>query len=161
MARQNVESAQQPQPQPRQTGAPQEDLRELTAVLQDIMPILDRIQNRSPQAGALMFGQASVETLAAVALVGDLGADSLRRLTAYLDAHAQNFSGLEQCAPLVAAAARALAARNYAQTFALLFDVYRTITVMRLEDNTLPAPGSVSPLPSGERRAQGEGGQPH
>jgi hypothetical protein len=139
---------------------PHEDLRELTAVLQDIMPVLDRIQNRSPQPGAVLFGGASVETLAAVALVGDLGADSLRRLTGYLDAHAKDFPGLEHCAPVVAGAARALAARNYAQAFALLFDVYRTITMMRLEDNTLPAPGSVAPRLS-ERRSQGGEGAPH
>ena len=121
MARSDVEPASGQNPQ-RPMGQPQEDLGDLTAVLADIMPILDRIQSRSPQAGAPgLFGHASVDTFAAVALVSDLGADSLRRLTAYLDAHAQNFSGLETCAPVVAAAARALAARDYAQAFTLLF----------------------------------------
>jgi len=159
MARQDFESAPHRQSQWPVDG-PQVDTRALMTVFADIMPILDRIQNRSPQAGALLFGQTSVETLAAVALVGDLGADSLRRLTAYLDAHAQDFSGLEQCAPLVASAARAMAARNYAQAFALLFDAYRIITLMRLEDNRLPAPGSVAPL-SSARGGQGGEGAPH
>lgn len=161
MPRPNTESGAQQQP-PRQMERPHEDLRELTAVLQDIVPILDRIQTRSPQVGALgLFGHASVETLAAVALVSDLGADSLRRLTAYLDAHADDCPGLEQCAPVVAAAARALAARDYAQAFTLVFDAYRTITMMRLEDNALPAPGSVTPRLSSERRSQGDGAPPH
>jgi hypothetical protein len=162
MARSNVEPASGQNPQ-RPMGQPQEDLGDLTAVLADIMPILDRIQNRSPQAGALgLFGHASVETLAAVSLVSDLGADSLRRLTAYLDAHAQNFSGLETCAPVVAAAARALAARDYAQAFTLLFEVYRTITLLRLEDNKLPAPGSVTQRDARRSGSEkNEGSPPH
>lgn len=143
MSRSNVESGSQQTPT-RPMENPHEDLRELTAVLQDIMPILDRIQNRSPQAAALgVYSQTSVETLAAVALVSDLGADSLRRLTAYLDAHCEEFSELENCAPMLAGAARALAARDFAQAFTLLFHVYRAITLARLEDHRLPAPASV------------------
>jgi hypothetical protein len=121
-----------------------EDSRMLAAVLQDIMPVLARIQTRSPQTVLPgQFGQMSAETTAAVALVSDLGADSLRRLTAYLDAHAGKFDGLDSCAPLVAAAARALAARDYAQTFTLIFDIYRTIALLRADDPTLPLPGSI------------------
>jgi hypothetical protein len=123
---------------------PGEDTRMLAAVLQDIMPVLARIQTRSPQPMAPgLSGPISTETVAAVALVCDLGADSLRRLTAYLDANAGKFDGLENCAPLVAAAARALAARDYAQTFTLLFDIYRTIAMLRVDDQGLPLPGSV------------------
>jgi hypothetical protein len=134
-----------------------QDLRELSAVLQDIIPTLDRIQNRSPQSAALgVFAQQSVETLAAVSLVSDLGADSLRRLTAYLDANAENFAGLENLAPSVAAAARALAARDYAQAFTLLFDVYRNIAILRLDDPRLPTPGSVPNRLAGESRRPGE-----
>jgi hypothetical protein len=123
---------------------PGEDSRMLAAVFQDIMPVLARIQMRSPQAilpGS--FGQMSAESTAAVALVSDLGADSLRRLTAYLDVNAERFEGLENCAPLVAAAARALAARDYAQTFTLIFDIYRTIAMLRADDQKLPLPGSI------------------
>jgi hypothetical protein len=165
MARPNVEP-QPPQPpqQPpqRATEDARDALRDLTSVLNDIMPILDRIQKRSPQGGGVgPFGQPSLETVAAVALVSDLGADSLRRLTAYLDAHAETFAGLETCAPVVAAAARALAARDYGQTFVLLFDVYRAITALRLDEQKLPAPGSVVPLTGERRRTGGEGSPPH
>ncbi len=146
---------------PRGAENASENLHTLASVLQDIMPVLDRIQNRSPHSGApgyFGFGQMSVETLAAIALVSDMGADSLRRLTAYLDANAERFPGLEDCAPLVATAARALAARDYAQAFTLLFDVYRTIAVMRLDNPKMPAPGSVTHPLSEEDRQSGAGG---
>jgi hypothetical protein len=146
-----------PRPQENSFENVQQDLRELTAVLQDIIPTLDRIQNRSPQSAAQgLFAQQSVETLAAVALVSDLGADSLRRLTAYLDANAENFGGLENLAPVVAAAARSLAARDYAQAFTLLFDVYRNIAVLRLDDPRLPTPGSVKSHLTGASPRSGE-----
>jgi len=129
---------------PRGIDNPADDPRVLAAVFQDIMPVLARIQMRSPQMPAPgTFGQMSVDSVAATALVSDLGADSLRRLTGYLDANSGNFEGLGHCAPLVAAAARALAARDYAQTFTLIFDVYRTIAMLRAEEPRLPLPGSI------------------
>lgn len=127
---------------PRGADNPAEETRVLAAVFQDIMPVLARIQMRSPPPAA-GFGQMPPETVAAVALVSDMGADSLRRLTAYLDTNAGKFEGLENCAPLVAAAARALAARDYAQSFTLLFDVYRTIAMLRVENAGLPLPGAI------------------
>ncbi len=132
-----------------------DDLRMLAGVLNDIMPVLDRIQARSPQTAASGFhGQMPLETLAAVAFVSDLGADSLRRLTAYLDANATKFEALENCAPIVAAAARALAARDYAQGFTLLFEVYRVIAILRSDDPGLPAPGSIANLPAESRQGE-------
>jgi hypothetical protein len=126
-----------------------DDLRTLAAVLQDIMPALARIQTRSPQAPSPgPLGPISVETAAAVALVSDLGADSLRRLTAYLDANAGKFGGLENCVPLATAAAQALAARDYARSFTMLFDIYRTIALLRTEDPKLPLPGSIKNVSS-------------
>ena len=122
-----------------------EDSRVLAAVFQEIMPVLARIQMRSPQPTPGSYGQQQTpaETVAAVALVSDLGADSLRRLTAYLDANAGKFEGLENCAPLIAAAARAFAARDYGQAFTLIFDVYRTIAMLRAADGALPFPSSI------------------
>jgi hypothetical protein len=138
---------------PRATGS-SDDVRMVAGVLNDIMPVLARIQARSPQsAGTGQQGQ-SVETLAAIAFVSDLGADSLRRLTAYLDANAARFEGLGNCAPIVAAAARALAARDYAQAFTLLFETYRAIAVLRNDDPELPAPGSAAHLPSEQRQGE-------
>ncbi len=128
-----------------------EDLRMLAAVLQDIMPALARIQTRTPPVMTPgPSGPISVETAAAVALVSDMGADSLRRLTAYLDAHAGKFEGLENCVPLATAAAQALAARDYARSFTLLFDIYRNIALLRSEDPKLPLPGSIKNVSIGE-----------
>jgi hypothetical protein len=132
-----------------------DDLRMLAGVLNDIMPVLARIQARSPQTAAPgSYGQMSLETLAAISFVSDLGGDSLRRLTAYLDANATKFEGLQNCAPIVAGAARALAARDYAQAFTLLFDVYRTIAVLRDDNPELPAPGSMANLPGEDRQGE-------
>lgn len=128
---------------PRGMENPGEDLHTLAAVLQDIMPALARIQTRTPPVMTPGTGPVSVETTAAVALVSDMGADSLRRLTTYLDAHAGKFEGLENCVPLATAAAQALAARDYARSFTLLFDIYRTIALIRSEDQKLPWPGSI------------------
>ena len=123
-------------------------------VLRDIMPVLERLQMRAPQTP--QAGPSSplpAETSAAVALVSDMAADSLRRLTAYLDAHAGQFEALENCVPLVATAAHALAVRDYARSFTLIFDVYRAIAVFRAEDPNLPWPASIKPadLARGDR----------
>jgi|GEM_PF-2035693 len=115
-------------------------------VLQDIMPVLARLQKRAPQMPQpAPSGALPAEMTAAVALVSDMAADSLRRLTAYLDAHAAKFDTLENCVPVVTTAAHALAARDYARSFTLIFDVYRTIAVLRAEDPGLPLPASIKP----------------
>jgi len=125
-------------------------------ILQDIMPVLARLQMRAPQMPQPgPSSHLSAETAAAVALVSDMGADSLRRLTAYLDAHAGKFEVLENCVPLVTTAAHALAAGDYARSYALIFDVYRAIAVFRAEDPTLPSPASIKPA----AMARGDSGE--
>ena len=125
-----------------------EDPGSAASLLQDIMPILARLQTRSPHSPiAGLPGMAPSETVAAVALVADLGADSLRRLTAYLDEEAGGHEGLEHCVPLVSSAAQALGARDYALAFTLIFECYRTIAMLRLADPRLPLPGSIKPSP--------------
>jgi len=115
-------------------------------VLQDIMPVLARLQKRAPHTPQpAPSGPLPAEMTAAVALAADMAADSLRRLTAYLDAHAAKFETLENCVPAVTTAAHALAARDYARSFTLIFDVYRTIAVLRAEDPDLPLPASIKP----------------
>jgi len=132
-----------------------EDLRVVAALLRDVLPVLTRIQSRSSQSTAsVQFGQMSPEAVAAVALVSDLAADNLRRLTAYLDANAEKHEGLESCAPLVANAARALAARDYSQCFNLLFDVYRNIAILRMDDPKMSFPGSGKDFSMNGRNAR-------
>jgi len=125
-------------------------------ILQDIMPVLARLQMRAPQMPQRgSSSHLSAESAAAVALVSDMGADSLRRLTAYLDANAGKFEALENCVPLVTTAAHALAAGDYARSFTLIFDVYRAIAVFRVEDPTLPSPASIKPA----AMARGDSGE--
>ena len=115
-------------------------------VLQDILPVLARLQTRAPQTSQPgPSSPVSAEAAAAVALVSDMAADSLRRLTAYLDANAGKFAALENCVPLVTTAAHALAARDYARCFTLIFDVYRTLAIVRADDPDLPLPASIKP----------------
>jgi hypothetical protein len=125
-------------------------------ILRDIMPVLARLQTRAPQMQSPPFSPLSAEAAAAVALVSDMGADSLRRLTAYLDAHAGKFEGLENCVPLVTTAAHALAAGDYARCFTLIFDVYRAIAIFRAEDPNLPLPASINAA----AMARGDSGEP-
>jgi hypothetical protein len=122
---------------------PGEDLRVLSAVLQDIMPTLARIQTRAPHGAPGAQSHMTPEAAAAIAMVSDLGADSLRRLTSFLDAFAGKHDGLENCIPLVAAAAHALAARDYEQSFTMIFESYRVIAQLRAQDPSLPMPGAV------------------
>jgi hypothetical protein len=75
---------------------------------------------------------------AAVSLVGDITADSLRNLSAYLEANAGRHAGLENCVPIVTQAARSFAARDYAQAFNLIWLAYRVIATIRAADPQIP-----------------------
>src|SRR6266851_4265700 len=67
----------------------------------------------------------AIDHQAAVNLVGDITADSLRTLSTYLEAHAARHAGLESCVPIVTQAAHRFAARDYAQAFDLIWLAYR------------------------------------
>jgi hypothetical protein len=75
---------------------------------------------------------------AATHLVEDITADSLRTLSTFLEAYAPQHRGLESCIPIVTQAARCFAARNHAQTFALIWQAYRVITALRAANPQLP-----------------------
>jgi hypothetical protein len=75
---------------------------------------------------------------AATHLVEDITADSLRTLSTFLEAYVPEHRGLESCIPIVAQAARSFAARNHAQTLALIWQAYRVITALRAANPQLP-----------------------
>jgi hypothetical protein len=77
---------------------------------------------------------------AAVNLVEDITADSLRLLSAYLETYAGQHQGLESCVPIVTQAARCFAARDFAQTLGLIWQAYRVITALRAGNPQLPPP---------------------
>jgi hypothetical protein len=75
---------------------------------------------------------------AATHLVEDITADSLRTLWTFLEAYAPQHRGVESCIPIVTQAARCFAARNHAQTLALIWQAYRVITALRAANPQLP-----------------------
>ena len=75
---------------------------------------------------------------AAIHLVEDITADSLRTLSTFLEAYAPQHRGLESCIPIVTQAARCFAARDQAQTLALIWQAYRVITALRAANPQLP-----------------------
>jgi hypothetical protein len=77
---------------------------------------------------------------AAVAFVEDITADSLRTLSGYLETYANQHQVLQSCVPIITQAARAFAARDYAQTFGLIWQAYRVITALRAGNPQLPPP---------------------
>jgi hypothetical protein len=88
--------------------------------------------------GNVLIPNPALDHQAAVNLAGDITADSLRNLSAYLEANAGRHAGLENCVPIVTQAARSFAARDYAQAFNLIWLAYRVIATIRAGDPQLP-----------------------
>jgi hypothetical protein len=131
---------------------PLPDAQTLIALLSSLMPLLQRMQ---AQIGALSWmppdqflpvqgnplGLAPnpvVDHQAAVSFVEDITADSLRNLSAYLDAHAEHHSELGPCVAVVTQAARCFAMRDYTQALGLIWEAYRVIAAARIANPQLP-----------------------
>jgi hypothetical protein len=98
--------------------------------------------------GNLAPPDPALDHQAAVNLAGDITADALRNLSAYLEVHAGRHTGLDQCVPVVTQAAQAFAARDYALALNLIWQAYRMIAMIRATDPQLPpvrAAGAVAP----------------
>jgi hypothetical protein len=134
-------------------GAP--DTLALITLLSSLMPLLQRMQSQlglAPQPGAwstpggLMNGMSPgtmsandvADHQAALSFVEDITADSLRNLTTYLDAQAEQHPELGPCVTLVAQAARSSAMRDFNQAFELIWQAYRIIAVVRANNPQLP-----------------------
>ena len=90
------------------------------------------MSGQPPIPNAVLDRQASEN------MMGDMIAESLRSLSAYLEANAAQHAGLESCIPIVTQAAHSFAARDYAQAFNLIWMAYRTIETIRAADPRLP-----------------------
>jgi hypothetical protein len=135
---------------------PSPDIQQVIALLGSLMPLLVRFQSQAmaptlgptaaptlgpslhPSLGSFVAPDPAVDQQAAVNLISDITADSLRTLSSYLEAHAARNAGLEQCVPVVTQAAHSFAARDFAQAFNLIFQAYRIITMIRAADPQLP-----------------------
>lgn len=146
------------------------DIQQLVGLLGSLMPLLLRFQSQAFPApdfqsqileppfqvgpgnfvgpGNVMVPNAALDHQAAVNLVGDITADSLRTLSTYLEAHAARHAGLESCVPVVTQAAHRFAARDYAQAFDLIWLAYRAIETMRAADPQIPPLRTGAQAPS-------------
>ena len=88
--------------------------------------------------GSLPIPNPVLDRQAAENMIGDMVAESLRALSAFLEANAAQHAGLENCVPIVTQAAHRFAARDYAQAFNLIWLTYRTIETIRAADPRLP-----------------------
>jgi hypothetical protein len=105
--------------------------------------------NSNPAGPEGLFGNVApanpmLDHQAAVNLVEDITANSLRMLSAYLETYAGQHQGLESCVPIVTQAARCFAARDYAQTLGLIWQAYRVIAALRAGNPQLPPPRGLA-----------------
>jgi hypothetical protein len=138
-----------------QSSAP--DTQTIIGLLGSLMPLLLQLQSQYP--GHLYFAQPGpvpsdvgsgftnlappsvmLDHQAAVEMMEDINACALRTLSTYLESYASQNTGLANAIPLVTQAARSFAARDQAQTFALIWQAYRAITMARAADSQLPPP---------------------
>ncbi|MEI9901144.1 MAG: hypothetical protein WDN31_14485 [Hyphomicrobium sp.] len=75
---------------------------------------------------------------AAVAFTEDIILDALRNLSSYLQQNSSRYPGLDSYADVIDRARQALAARDYQTAFALIFDAYRAIAIVRAVRPELP-----------------------
>jgi hypothetical protein len=112
------------------------------------MPLLLRIQEQPLGQQSFSFSlldppnlmaqNAMLDHQAAVSLVEDITADSLRRLSSYLETHAGHHPELQKGIGVVTQAAHCFAARDYGQAFALICEAYRAFTILRTINPQLP-----------------------
>jgi hypothetical protein len=143
------------------TSAPDTpDTRTVVALLEGLLPLLIRMQQSQTfgppplqlEPGNLMIHNAMLDHQAAVSLVEDMTAESLRILSGYLERHAGEFAELQGCVGVVTQAAYCFAVRDYGQAFALIFQAYRLIIALRAANPQLPplralSQGNAAPSP--------------
>ncbi len=120
------------------------DIQQLVGLLGNLMPLLMRLQSQAfeqpfqTMPGSLPIPNPVLDRQAAENMIGDMIAESLRALSAFLEANAAQHAGLENCVPIVTQAAHRFAARDYAEAFNLIWLTYRTIETIRAADPRLP-----------------------
>lgn len=120
------------------------DTQTLVALLEGLLPLLQQIRSQTwgqpAQFDQTVFAIQNpiLDHQAAVSLVEDITADSLRTLSAYLEAHAARHTELQGCVGIVTQAAHCFGAREYGQAFGLIWQAYRAITTLRAINPQLP-----------------------
>jgi hypothetical protein len=126
------------------------DIQQLVGLLGSLMPLLLHFQSQTleqpfqPIPGNFGVPNPALDRQAAENLIGDMIAESLRTLSAYLETNAGRHAGLESCVPIVTQAAHKFAVRDYAQAFNLIWLTYRAIETIRTADPRIPPPRAAS-----------------
>ena len=126
------------------------DIQQLVGLLGSLMPLLLRFQSQNPaqpfqaKPGNFVIPNPALDRQAAENLIGDMIAESLRTLSAYLETNAGLHAGLQSCIPIVTQAAHRFAARDYAEAFNLIWLAYRAIETVRATDPRIPLPRAAS-----------------
>lgn len=132
------------------TASQSPDIQQLIGLLGSLMPLLLRFQSQTLEQpfqavpGNFVAPNPALDRQAAENMIGDMIAESLRTLSAYLETNAGQYAGLESCVPIVTQAAHRFAARDYAQAFNLIWLAYRTIETIRTADPRIPPPRAAS-----------------
>ena len=149
---------------------PTPDIQQLVGLLGNLMPLLVRLQSQAfPQEafpsqgfpsqgfpsqafepsfqgglGNFAIPNPALDRQAAENFIGDIITEQLRTLSAYLEANAGQYAGLQNSVPIVTQAAHRFAARDYAQAFNLIWLAYRGIETARVADPKVPPPRAAS-----------------
>jgi len=131
---------------------PQQETQTLITLLGNLMPLLLQIQSQSLaqvsplSPTGLTAPNPIIDHQAAVNFVEDMTADSLRTLSAFLEANAARYAGLETCVPIITQAIHYFAARDFGQAFNLIWQTYRVIAAVRATNPHLPPTRTAGPV---------------
>ena len=120
------------------------DIQQLVGLLSNLMPLLLPLQSQGFEQpfrtgpGTFPMPNPVLDHQAAESMIGDMIAESLRSLSAYLEANAAQHAGLENCVSIVTQAANKFTERDFAQAFNLIYFAYRAIEAARAADPRLP-----------------------
>jgi hypothetical protein len=140
------------------------NIQQLVGLLGNLMPLLVRLQSQAFEqpfrtmagqfpgqvpgqfpgqfpaqfTGQLPMPNPVLDHQAADNMIGDMIAESLRALSAFLEANVAQHAGLENCIPIVTQAANRFAERDHTQAFNLIWQAYRVIEIIRAADPRVP-----------------------
>ena len=131
-----------------QSQPPTPGIEQLVGLLSSLMPLLLHFQSQTQQqpyqAGNFVVPDPALDRQAAESLIGDMIAESLRTLSAYLEANAGLYANLQSCVPIVTQAAHRFAARDSAEAFNLIWLTYRASETIRAADPRIPPPRAAA-----------------
>jgi hypothetical protein len=127
-------------------GGQQPETQSLIGLLENLVPLLLRLQSQTTQpfqvpAPDPLIQSAILDHQAAVAFTEDVIADALHNVATYVEANAKRYPALEPVRAIAEQARQSAVARDYSFALALILQVYRAVTALRLQKSDLPPIG--------------------